>query len=652
MRILICHNFYRNCGGEAQAVLKEKELLENKGHKTILFTRESKEIDSYNFFQKLSLFFNSIFSFSVYRKIKEIIEKEKPDIAHIHNVFPLLSPSIYYALKNMKVPIVQAVHNYRFLCPNGLFLTNKGQICERCKKGNFFNAIVKKCYRNSYLQTMVMALTLYLHRKFKTFEKKIKVFITPSSFLKRKLIEGGIPKEKIIVEPHFVKSDEMKPNYEVGNYVVYMGRLSREKGLFTLLQAWKKVPAVSLKIIGKGPVQNELENFITQEGISNVEFSGFISGQKRFGILRRAICMVVPSECYENMPYAILESFAFGVPVIASRIGGLAEMVKNEKNGLLFNPGDSDDLVKKINYICENPDKALTMRKYAYKCVEANYSAEKHYNQLKAIYRKSIEQNKIGSPDNKDVIKILGVRINFEHYNSAIEKTKEYIGGQHPAAYITLMSANNLVNAQKDRLFKEVSNKSYLSLPDGIPLVWIARNKGAKNIKTNTRGTEFMRKFFERTSQEGYKHFFYGGKEGVAEQLKIVFKNRFPEAKIVGTYCPPFGKLTTEEDREICNIINSSRADIVWVGLSTPKQEYWMYKHKNKLNTSLMIGVGAAFDFLTGNAKEAPRWMQGNGLEWIFRLFSEPGRLWKRYLIGIPLLTYWVVKERFNKKGM
>ncbi len=250
----------------------------------------------------------------------------------------------------------------------------------------------------------------------------------------------------------------------------------------------------------------------------------------------------------------------------------------------------------------------------------------------------------------KDTVEILGVKVNLENYDSAIERVEEHINRRYPTGYVTLMSANNLVNAQRNQLFKEIGNKTYLSLPDGISLVWIARYKGAKKIKTNIRGTDFMYKLFERTFQKKYKHFFYGGKKGVAVQLKGIFENKFSRIKIVGTYCPPFRKLTEEEDRKICEIINSSGTDIVWVGLSTPKQEYWMYGHKDKLNVSLMIGVGAAFDFHTGNVKEAPRWMQSNGLEWIFRLFTEPRRLSKRYLIGNSLLMYWLIREKFNKE--
>lgn len=249
----------------------------------------------------------------------------------------------------------------------------------------------------------------------------------------------------------------------------------------------------------------------------------------------------------------------------------------------------------------------------------------------------------------KDTVEILGLRVNLEDYDSAIKKVKEHINNGYPAGYVILMCVDTLVNAQKHSLLKDICNKSYLSLPDGMPLVWIARKKGLKKIKTNTRGTAFMFKFFERTFNKRYKHFFYGGKEGVAEQLKRFFENKFPGIQIAGTYCPPFRQLTREEDCMICEMINSSGADIIWVGLGAPKQECWMNEHQDKLNVSLMIGVGAAFDFLTGNVKEAPKWMQRLGLEWLFRLLNEPQRLGKRYLIGNTLFIYYLIKEKLRR---
>ena len=388
MKILLIHNRYLIRGGEDRNVEQIKELLEEKGHSIILYMVDNLEITGFPFWQKLLLPLQILFSLKSYRQVINLIKSKRPDIAHIHNVFPLVSPSVYYASKNMNVPVVQTVHNYRFLCPNGLFLNNDGRICERCKNGNFFNAILRKCYRNSYLQTSGMAVTLYLHRKLRTFTNKIDVFVSPSEFLKKKLIEGRIPQEKIVTKPHFVRCDEIKPSYEFDNYAMYMGRLSREKRLFTLLRAWKDIPDLTLMIIGEGPIRTKLESFVIQDQIANVELLGFIGGSKRFEILKKAMFMVFPSECYENFPYAIIESFACGTPVIASKTGAMMELIEEGKNGLLFEPGNIEDLEEKILSCIENPKLIIPMRRYAREIAEKKYSYEVGYKNLMQIYNR------------------------------------------------------------------------------------------------------------------------------------------------------------------------------------------------------------------------------------------------------------------------
>jgi len=389
MKILLIHNQYQIRGGEEHNVKQIKELLEEKGHSVILYMLDNLGINSFSLWQRLFLPLQILFSFKSYREVINLIKNRAPDIAHIHNIFPLISPSIYYALKRMNVPVVQTVHNYRLLCPNGLFLNNEGKICEKCKRGNFFNAVIGKCYRNSYIQTFGMALTLYLHRKLKTFTNKIDIFISPSNFLKKKLIEGGIPEEKIVIKPHFTKCKEIKPSYEFDNCAVYMGRLSREKGLFTLLKTWEEIPGVTLKIMGNGPIRSELENFVIQKGITNVEFLGFIKGLKRFEVLKRAMFLIFSSECYENFPYAIIESFACGVPVIASRIGAVAELIEEGITGFLFEPGNANDLSQKISMSIENKELLLKMKHNARKLAEERYSENIGYKNLMEIYQKA-----------------------------------------------------------------------------------------------------------------------------------------------------------------------------------------------------------------------------------------------------------------------
>lgn len=390
MNILICHNLYKHRGGEGETVLKEKAILESEGHKTGLFLKDNRDIDRYNWIQKIIAFLNIPFSVITYKRLRDRLKKERPDVVHIHNIFALLSPSIYFLLHRMTIPIVQTVHNYRFLCLNGLFLNNRGQVCELCKRGNFFNGILHKCYRNSYIQSLGMAVAIYIIRKLVIYRNKINIFITPSKFLKGKLLESGIADRKIEVKPHFVECEKIKPSYKFRNYAVFMGRLSREKGLFTLVKAWKEIPDITLKIVGNGQASEELQDLTVRAGIENVEFLGFKEGDERFEILKRAMFMVFPSECYENMPYAILESFACAVPVIASNIGGLRELIGDGITGLHFQAGNTKDLARKISMLSKDKELLLRMRHNSRRYAEDFFSERIGYKNIIDVYKKAV----------------------------------------------------------------------------------------------------------------------------------------------------------------------------------------------------------------------------------------------------------------------
>ncbi len=385
LKILICHNFYQSRGGEEETVFREKLLLEKKGHDVILFTKDNKEIAEYRFRKKLGLLFKTFFSWKTYKEIRHIIEKNRPDIAHIHNVFPLISPSLYYVLKKHGVPIVQTLHNYRLICPNGLFLDNKNKICEKCVGGNFFHAIAKKCYRRSRLQTSILSLSLRLHRWLKTFGK-IDVYISPSRFLKSKMVEAGFPDEKIEVKPHFVDTEELAPSGSYDDYSVFMGRIAKEKGIALLSDTFKNFPELKLKIIGSGPRYRVLKDFVAKNHMANIELLGFIGNEKRFQILKRAMFLIFPSNWYENFPYVLIESLSLGIPVIASRIGGIPEVIEEGKTGLLFQPGNLEELREKISVLAGNRKLLASMRSEARRTALQKYSEEKGYEALWEIY--------------------------------------------------------------------------------------------------------------------------------------------------------------------------------------------------------------------------------------------------------------------------
>ncbi len=394
MKILIIHNFYLKKGGEDTTVFSEKRILEENGHLVYLYTKSNEEFKKGNLFERIFKIFEIFFSFATYRELKKIIKKFKPDVIHVHNIFLRISPSVYFIAKKYNIPVVQTLHNYRFLCLNGLFLLNNGKICEKCKNGNFIYGVINRCYRNSFFQSLIVSLIIFIYRKiFKTFTKKIDIFISPSNFLKRKM-KGtkDFRKAKIIFKPHFV---EVKKDIDIEkfeDYVLYLGRISKEKGILTLLEGFEKIKNFRLVIAGDGPLVEEVKEIIQRQKLNNVSFIGYLNGDKKDSILRKASVTVLPSEWYENMPYSILESFAYGVPVIASCIGGLRELVIDGYNGLLFEHGNSEDLADKVAWAWNHPKEMAEMGWEARKEYERKYTAEKNYEMLMEIYKLAKEK--------------------------------------------------------------------------------------------------------------------------------------------------------------------------------------------------------------------------------------------------------------------
>lgn len=227
---------------------------------------------------------------------------------------------------------------------------------------------------------------------------------------------------------------------------------------------------------------------------------------------------------------------------------------------------------------------------------------------------------------------VLGVRINAIQIPGAIAQMADWIARRDACRFIAVTGMHGVTEANHDPSFKRALHAAHLVVPDGMPLVWLGRRQGF-SLARRVYGPELMFRFWAETSGRGYRHFFYGGAPGVAETLAGKLTAQFPGHAIVGALSPPYRPLTPEEDRATVSAIEASRPDILWVGLGTPKQERWMFEHYQQLHAPVLIGVGAAFDLLTGRVRRAPSWMSEHGLEWLFRLSQEPGRLWRRYLI-------------------
>ncbi|MCP4219562.1 MAG: glycosyltransferase family 4 protein [bacterium] len=394
MKILLIHNYYRFRGGEDRYVETLAETLTSNGHQVVRFAFDSKDINNFNLMDKLLISLRLTRSPRLNKKLEKILQEEKPQLAVIHNLFPLISLSILKVLKGFNIPIVKRIENYRFLCLNGLFLRNETGICDVCKKGNLIPGILHKCYQNSYLNSIGMALPLMITNWKKMLFNHVDIFLAPSRFIKEKFSEVGFPREKITVLPNFLDFDPVESVREPSDYAVFVGRLSVEKGLTTLLEAVRQLPDLPLKILGEGPLSEELKDFVRRNNMKNVEFTGFIDGAEKKEIVSRARFLIFPSECYESFGYSVIESHACGIPVIASGIGGAAELLVDGINGYLFEPGNPGDLRDKISILAGmDHDKLMAMKERCLQPVKELYTREAGYENLLELLKRLVKDS-------------------------------------------------------------------------------------------------------------------------------------------------------------------------------------------------------------------------------------------------------------------
>ena len=394
MKILFIHNFYQQFGGEDSVALSERRLLESHGHEVLFWTRHNDEIKSYSVLEKASFFSETIYSRRTVRDITDAVARFKPDLAYIHNVYPLISPSLYFTLHGLRVPMVQVLHDFRPYCANGWFYVN-GQVCERCKSGNHLHGVMHRCYRDSYLLSALYSATMAINRGTGMLDK-VDAFVCLTGFFEQKMREMGIPEDKIFVRPNFIDalrdSPQSRNGGSGGSYGLYLGRLSAEKGLWTLIRAFEQLPEIELRITGTGPLEEEIRAYVRDRKLNNVNLVGFRRGEEKWKILENCQFGFVPSECYENFPVVALECYAASKPVIASNMGGLPYIVEDGKSGLLFEPHNADDLASKVRQLRSNPTLARSMGERGRHLVETKYGPQEGYDRLMKIFEKVLSR--------------------------------------------------------------------------------------------------------------------------------------------------------------------------------------------------------------------------------------------------------------------
>ena len=389
MKIALIHNLYMQRGGEESVLRAEKGLLSAAGHTVTEYLRDNLEVSTYNILQKATLGPRSVWAWDSCRELKAFLKREQPDLAHFHNTFPLISPAAYYVCRKAGIPVVQTLHNYRLICPSATLFRN-GHLCEACMGKAFpWNGVAHACYRKDYAASATVAILLGVHRALRTWTTKVNAFIAPSAFTKEKLVQVGLQEWKIFVKPNFVypSPDGCAGSPLHGEYAVFIGRLVEEKGLRTMLRAWKLLDGrIPLRIVGDGPLRRELE--ATAGELPQVHFEGRLGREQVFETLKHARFLVFPSEWYEPFACTIAESFAFGVPVIASRLGAMRQIVEDRFTGLHFNPGDAGELASKVAWAWDHPEEMDSMGCHARSEYETKYSAERNYELLMDIYHR------------------------------------------------------------------------------------------------------------------------------------------------------------------------------------------------------------------------------------------------------------------------
>ncbi len=390
MRVLLVHNRYQQAGGEDGVVKAERALLEAHGHECETYSEDNQRVDSMS---RLGVAVRTVWSTETWRRLAHLVDRFHPVVAHVHNTFPLISPSAYHLLQSRRVPVVQTLHNYRLLCPAATFYRDQ-HVCEDCLGKLFpWPSVRHACYRKNRGATAATASMLFLHRVTGTWKTKIDAYIALTEFARNKFIEGGLPPERIVIKPVFV--EDCGIGVADGGYAAYIGRLTEEKGIRTLLEAWRVLgDRVPLKIIGGGPLADEVK--ACAASTPGVTYLGRVSdGVLRETLLRSAFT-VFPSVWYEGMPAVILESYAAGLPVISSRLGSMEAIVKEGQTGRLFEPGNAGDLIRAVESLLGDPSAYGEMRRFARQEFEEKYTAKKNYAILISIYRSIMRRDKAG----------------------------------------------------------------------------------------------------------------------------------------------------------------------------------------------------------------------------------------------------------------
>lgn len=378
LRVLIAHNHYQLRGGEDAVVEAERDLLRQHGHLVETYERSNEELQHTG---RVGAAIDSVWSRRSAAEVHDLIDRFRPDVLHVHNTLARISPAVFHAARQRGVPTVMTLHNFRLLCPQGLLL-REGRPCEDCVGRLPWRGALHGCYRGSRVQTAVLVAADLVHRAAGTWQRQVDRFIALNGFCRDRFLAGGLPAGKLRIKPNFVDLD--KPAEQARDGLLFVGRMSEEKGVRVLAQALQRQPlAEPLQVAGEGPLAPLLV------GLADCRALGAQPPQAVYRLMAGARALVLPSICYENFPRTLVEAFACGLPVIASRLGAMQSLVDHGRTGLLFNPGDADDLARTLAWALAHPDAMAAMGQQARAHYEAELTGAANHRQLLQIYEEA-----------------------------------------------------------------------------------------------------------------------------------------------------------------------------------------------------------------------------------------------------------------------
>jgi len=384
-------NKQRTRGGDEAVVEATIQILAQNGHELRFVTKSSKVLEN-SIIERITAFWGGVYNIRASEQMRQLIEKDRPDIVHVHSVYPMFSPSVLVACRHAGVPVVMTVHSHGLTCPTWNHLY-KGRVCEDCVGGHEYRCVLKNC-RNNIFESSAYALRSAVARQFRLFHDNVSVLIALTPFAKARLLQAGFREEQIVVVPNPTSVSDTAADPQAGQYVAFAGRVSPEKGVDILLAAAEQMPDVPFKVAGDGPILAEMK----ARASGNVEFLGRLGFDELVTFYRSSRILVVPSLCFDQLPMVMVDAMSLGLPVIASRIGGLPHAVEDGVTGSLFEPGDPDDLASKLRRLWNDPQLCIRMGAAGHRKAAKQYSQVTYYHNLMAVYELAIQLSGRSSP--------------------------------------------------------------------------------------------------------------------------------------------------------------------------------------------------------------------------------------------------------------